>query len=187
MAQCGRGNKAVDTLPPELRAEIDARLDMGASASELFVEVIQPYQQGLDADERMAARTVQDYATQRRRERQQQIARDEAAVFRSMLGLAGIDKEGLSDLERIQLGVAVHAMMLSPKPTSRLNAIKAVAIIQEGQRRQESHEWKKRLEQVKTELGRKADEREKAGGERVVSIEEVARILGAVDLGEKAA
>lgn len=179
MAKCGRGNLAVDDLPTELRAQIDARLDVGQSPKALYIEL------GIEEHE-IALRTFQDYATARRREYQRRIVADEIALFHSLLKLADIDREQLTEIQRIQLGAVLQAMTASEKATVRLNAVKALAIIREDQRRQEAHNVRMRIEAAKARLNEKATQDEQTG-QKVISIEEVARMLESIDVGDQAA
>jgi hypothetical protein len=182
MAKTGRGNKAIDTLPPDVRGRVDALLDLGQSPTHLYVDG------GLGLDQYLEASTFLGYARDRRRERQIQIAQDERVLMDGLLELAEIDPTGLSGEQKILLGTTLKGMMLSAKPTSRLNAVLALLQIRKDQRKQEEHELRIRIGRVKLELQQREQTARKKGGKEAAGIyAEIAKMMEQIEVGDQAA
>jgi hypothetical protein len=174
MAKTGRGNKAIDEIPAALRAEIDALLDMGKSPTEIYTEF--PAVQAA-----MALRTLQEYATVRRRERQLEIALDAKEFLDGLIDAYGIDRSKLDAVQMTAMGTVIKGMLVADKTSGQLRAIETLMEMREDQRKGELHVFKLRLAEAKAKIEAAAKPDAAAGGAKTVSLAEVARLLEEVD------
>jgi len=177
VAKTGRGNKAIETVPAELRAQIDALLDVGTSPLEI-------YEQFPAVQAAMALRTLQEYATDRRRERQIAIALDAKAFLQGLLDTMEVERGSLTAIEQAMIGASLKEMLLADKAPTRLNGVLAVLNIRKDRRKTEEHGVRMRIAEAKAAIEKKATV-DGATGQKVVSLEEVARLLEAVDMKDK--
>jgi len=126
----GRGNKAIETLDPDLRAKIDALIFMGTPVTEIY----DSYPQIQSA---MQLRTLQEYAKDLRDEQQLDILRSNKRVINKLLAEFDDEADGLSASELVALGTALKGMLGEGKTSTHLNAVDSYLRIRRD-RREES-------------------------------------------------
>ena len=174
MAKNGRGNKAIDNIPAELRRQLDALLDLGTSPTDIY-EDFPAVQAAMDI------RTLQRYAAKRRRAKHLEIAMDAKAFLTGLLDKMEIDRGTLTPVEQALLGGALKELLVSEKSLARLGGIDAVLKIQKDRRKQAEHELKMRLGEAKARIECAATE-DKGTGRKVVDLETVAKALFEADM-----
>lgn len=145
MAKNGRGNKAIDTLTPELRAMVDALIDSGTDATAIHEEY--PAVQIA-----MSLRTLQEYAKERRRERKVQIVLDQQAVLDRILDTCDVDRSKLTRIQQVALGTTLLEMVTAEKTSGKLNAVDAMLQIRKDERKTEEHAIRMKLGSIKTKV-----------------------------------
>jgi DNA-binding FrmR family transcriptional regulator len=166
--------RAIDSIPVELRAQIDALLDAGTPCTEI-------YEQFPAVQAAMELRTLQLYAAERLAERQRKIVLDEKALLNGVLDALEVEREGLTPVELAAMGVALKEMMTASKPITRLNGVLAVLNIRKDRRKEAEHGLKMKLAALKLKL-ESAAVPSRDTGEKVVSLETVARLMREVDM-----
>ncbi len=173
MAKKGRGNKAIDALAPDVRAQLDAMLDADGNATAIWEEY--PAIQLA-----MSLRTLQEYAKERRRNRKIQIVLDAQAVMDGLLDSLDIDRSTMTRVQQIALGTSLMETINAERSSSRLNGVDAVLQFRKDQRKTEEHAIRMKLGSIKAKVEQMAlDARtnKKSAKSGAEAYEEMAKLL----------
>ncbi len=176
MAKGGRGNRAVDNLTPELRAQVDALLDMGKDIAEVYESF--PAVQAA-----MSYESLRAYAAQRRRDRQLSIIADARALLDGILDVMEVDRSSLSTIDQVAIATALKAMLAGDGTPDTINGLRGLLNIRKDRRKEAEHELKMVLGRMKADL-EKAARTDTETGEKVVDLATVARLMREVDMAD---
>lgn len=174
--------REIDNLPEHVRLVAEADLDNGANPKAVWER------HTLEAW--ITLRTFQAWATRRARGHRVERITEQANMFRAILDSLGIEREGLSKIEQIQLGAAMRGMLNGGKPTAVLRAVEVANDIRRTQLRDEAQQiaqekhaaW--RAEHNKKLLAEAAKKAKSSGGK--VTVADIAKMLEEIDMGEAA-
>lgn len=171
----GRGNRAIDELPPELRAHIEALIAEGVPATKIYEEW--PAVQAV-----MSLRTLQETAQQIKDDNRYAIYLQNKRMFDRLIAEFGGDAADKSDAERIAYAATIKGMLGGGKTSTQLNGVDAFLEVHKHWRKAEEHKLRMRMQEETLRKIEGAARTDAATGEKIVDLATVARLMREVDL-----